>query len=290
MNSLSQLPTRLIIVICLGVLLSALVPSNGQLAIVVSILTLVLIIMLLREDFGSDMRCWMMLALGTYSIGVLADILDEVPELDEHWLIHSTDNIFMHIGVFLICFCFIKMMTSRREIISKLNHQIQVAHQLEEVLSRLALEDDLTGLQNRRALFRCFDQMAFDHERGVLAYLDIDNFKQVNDTFSHTCGDKLLITIAKVLSDTAPAGSHIYRIGGDEFIVLLPSKDTENSQSWLNTLYDATQATRDYYNIDFSVGLSPYYPGNLSDPDAILAKADKAMYKEKMAKKAPVTQ
>lgn len=285
MNTLSQLPPRLIVFVCLGVLLSALVPANGQLDIVVSIMTLVLIIMLLREDVDKDMRSWLMLATGTYSIGVLADILDEVPELDSHWLINSIDNIFMHIGVFLICFCFIKMMTSRRSLINELNNQIDIAHQLEAELSRLVLEDDLTGLQNRRALFRHFDEIAFSHERGVLAYIDIDNFKQVNDTFSHACGDTLLVQIAQHLRDTAPAGSQIYRIGGDEFVLLFPSEDTENSQAWLSALYDASEATRDYYQIDLSVGLSPYYPGNLSDPDAILVKADKAMYKEKMAKK-----
>ncbi|PSW20270.1 GGDEF domain-containing protein [Photobacterium sanctipauli] len=284
MGTLSQLPLRLTVVVCIGILLSALVPSNGQLDIIVSILTLVLIIMLLKEDFGTEMRSWLILALGTYSIGVIADLLDEVPELDNHWLIDSTDDIFMHIGVFLICFCFIKMLNQRRELISKLQVQIDKSRKFEADLSRLALEDELTGLQNRRALFRRFDKIAINLQRGILAYIDLDNFKQVNDNFGHKCGDELLTAIAKMLVQTAPIGSHIYRIGGDEFVVLLPTEDNQLCQTWITDLYEATHPKRAHYNIDLSIGLSPYYPGNLSDPGAILTKADKAMYKAKLNK------
>ncbi|KLV07876.1 GGDEF domain-containing protein [Photobacterium ganghwense] len=285
MSTLSQLPTRLTMYVCVGILSSALILANAQLEIVISILTLVLIILLLREDFGSEMRPWMMLALGTYATGVVSDLLDEIPELKSHWFIVSTDNVFMHIGTFLICFCFIKLINQRKELIIKLNKQIQIARQLEGELSQLALEDDLTGLMNRRALFRCFDRMAIENRRGVLAYIDIDNFKQVNDRLGHKPGDELLCTISRALIQTAPAGSKIYRIGGDEFVVLLPEDSKDSPQDWLNQLYDHTQATRVTFNIGLSVGLSPYYPGNLSDPDAILAKADRAMYQEKEHKK-----
>ncbi|MGR5064621.1 GGDEF domain-containing protein [Photobacterium sp. DNB22_13_2] len=241
--------------------------------------------MLLREDMEQEMRGWMKLALGTYAIGVTADLLDEIPELNDHWLIDSSDDIFLHIGVFLICFCFIKMLAIHRTLISKLHRQVEVSQTLEKNLSRLALEDDLTGLNNRRALFRRFDDMAINTQRGILAYIDLDNFKQVNDKFNHQCGDELLITIAKYLSQTVPKGSHIYRIGGDEFVVLLPSDNPKICQAWINAIYDISAPIRESYNIDVSIGLSPYYPGNLSDPDSILAKADKAMYQEKQNKR-----
>ncbi|PSU36114.1 GGDEF domain-containing protein [Photobacterium lutimaris] len=285
MSPLSQLPTRMTIVVCIGVLLSALVPSSGKLDIIVSVLTLVLIIMLLREDMDQKIRGWMKLALGTYALGVTADLLDEIPELNDHWLIDSSDDIFMHIGVFLICFCFVKMLDIHRTLISELHRQVEVSQTLEVSLSQLALEDDLTGLNNRRALFRRFDEMAINTKRGILAYIDLDNFKQVNDTFSHQCGDKLLTTIAEYLTKTVPTGSHIYRIGGDEFVVLLPSDNPDICQAWIDELYDVSSPTRKAYKIDISIGLSPYYPGNLSDPDSILAKADKAMYQEKLNKR-----
>ncbi|MGR5148486.1 GGDEF domain-containing protein [Photobacterium alginatilyticum] len=284
MNSLSQLPKRLTIVVTAGISLSVLVPSGGALDVILSIFSLVLIIILLREDFGNEMRGWLFLALGTYGLGVLADLLDEIPELRKHWLLDSTDDIFMHIGVFLICFCFNKMLRQRFNLIGKLNIQIAKARTLEGQLSRLALQDDLTGLNNRRALFRRFDNMAIHLERGILAYIDLDNFKQVNDRLGHNHGDQLLINIASYLLKTVPTGSQIYRIGGDEFVVLLPDEDQKKCYQWIDTLYEVTAETREHYNIDISIGLAPYYPGNLSEPDAILAKADRAMYKNKLNK------
>ena len=145
MNNISQLPPRLTVVVCVGILLSALTPSSGSLEILVSILTLVLIAMLLREDVGTEMRGWLMLALCTYGMGVIIDLVDEIPELDNHWLIDSSDEIFMHTGVFLICFCLIKMLHQRRSLIDKLHSQITKAHSLESELRRLALQDELTG-------------------------------------------------------------------------------------------------------------------------------------------------
>jgi len=284
MNSLSQLPKRLAIVVTAGVFLSVLVPSGGALDVILSIFSLVLIIILLRADFGQEMRGWLFLALGTYGLGVLADLLDEIPELRKHWLLDSTDDIFMHIGVFLICFCFNKMLRQRFNLISKLNIQIAKARTLESQLSRLALQDDLTKLHNRRALFRRFDNMAIHLEKGILAYIDLDNFKQVNDRLGHHCGDQLLINVASYLLKTVPMGSQIYRIGGDEFVVLLPDEDQTKCYEWIDTLYEVTKETREHYSIDISIGLAPYYPGNLSEPDAILAKADKAMYKNKVNK------
>ncbi|MDX1302957.1 GGDEF domain-containing protein [Photobacterium sp.] len=281
MNKISQLPMRLTIFACTSMLLFAFVASSESFEMVISILTLSLIAMLLREDFGEEMKLWLLLALGSYSLGVIADLLDEIPELDDHWLLNKTDDAFMQIGVFLMCFCFSKMLHQRLSLIDDLNAQIAKARTLERELSRQALHDDLTGLQNRRALFRQFDKMAINLQRGILAYIDVDNFKQVNDNHGHKQGDELLVTIARQLIITAPIGSQIFRIGGDEFVVLMPSEDQSLYDEWGEKLFNATTDMRESFNIDLSIGLAPYYPGNLSDPDVILARADRAMYKEK---------
>jgi len=282
MNNISQLQTRLIIAVYVGILPLALTPIRGAIEVIISILTLVLVVLLLlRENFGSDIRKWLMLALGTYAVGATVDLLDEIPELSNYWFFDSTDEIFMHAGVFLMCFCFIKILRQRRNFIEKLNSQITKARQLEGELSRQALQDDLTGVQNRRALFRSFDKMAINLQKGILAYIDLDNFKQVNDNWGHQYGDEVLINIATSLLKTAPTGSHVFRIGGDEFVVLLPNDDQEISQKWIDTLYNVTTQIREQFNIGISIGLAPYYPGNLSEPDSILVMADKAMYKEK---------
>lgn len=281
MNNISQLPPRVILMVCACIILLSLIPSGSSLEVLISVLTLGLIVLLLREDFGTEMRNWLRLSLCTYGLGVIIDLADEIPELKHHWLIDSIDDIFMHIGIFLICFCLIKMLHQRHHLIEELHNQIAKASNLENELRRQALQDELTGVQNRRSLFQHFDQIAINLQRGILAYIDLDNFKQVNDRYGHGQGDQVLINIASVLTNTAPAGSQIYRIGGDEFVVMLASEEQAICYQWVDTLYEETTEIREQFNFDISIGLTPYYPGNLSDPDTILAKADAAMYKEK---------
>ncbi|ELR65697.1 diguanylate cyclase/phosphodiesterase [Photobacterium marinum] len=281
MNRISQLPPRRIALICTAVLFLSFIPANDNLKTVISIVTLVLSIQLVREDFGTGMRGWLLLSLGMYGVGVITDLLDDIPELHNHWFLDNTEDIFIHVGVFMTCFCFIKILHQHRQLIESLNQQIDKARNLEQKLSRQALHDELTGLENRRALFRCFDHMAIDQQKGMLAYIDLDNFKQVNDNFGHQSGDQVLIAMATTLLRTTPAGSRTYRIGGDEFVVLLSWGEERSNQKWIDMLYEQTKEIRGKYNIGISIGLAPYYPGNLSDPDSILAKADQEMYSNK---------
>ncbi|MEI8592806.1 GGDEF domain-containing protein [Photobacterium sp. Hal280] len=284
MKKISQLPVGLTIFVCFGVLITTFIPMQGNLDAVTSSLTLVLIILLVREVASKEMKFLLLLSACTYGIGVIADLLDDIPELANHWLLTRTDDVFSNIGVFLLCFCFIKLLHQRRELIQKLKQQIAKSRQLELELSRQALQDDLTRLQNRRSLFRRFDHMAINLNRGIMAYIDIDNFKQVNDRLGHRQGDLVLIEIANIIFRHSPTGSQVYRIGGDEFIVLLPSEDQCQSQEWLDQLYEQTQELRETFKLGISVGLVPFHPGNLSDPDLLLAKADTAMYQEKEQK------
>ncbi|UTV30087.1 GGDEF domain-containing protein [Photobacterium atrarenae] len=262
------------------------IPTSHGLDIPVSILTLVLLVLLIREASGTEMRGWLILSLGTYGIGLLADLLDEIPELSGNWLLENAENSFMHIGVFLLCFCFNKLLQRYRALTSSLNAQIHKARDLETKLSRMALEDELTGLQNRLALFRRFDYMAINNQRGLLAYIDLDNFKHVNDQYGHKQGDELLREIAALLVKTAPTGSQAYRIGGDEFVVLLPCEDQQRYNRWIERLYQSVKPITERFQIDLSIGLAVYYSGNLSDPDSLLATADKNMYCAKTPKPA----
>lgn len=286
MKDISQFPIHLTALVCAGILLSVFIPTSHGLDIPVSILTLVLLVLLIREASGTEMRGWLILSLGTYGIGLLADLLDEIPELGGNWLLENAENSFMHIGVFLLCFCFNKLLQRYRTLTSNLNAQIHKAKKLESKLSRMALEDELTGLQNRRALFRRFDRMAINNQRGSLAYIDLDNFKQVNDQCGHKQGDELLREIATLLVKTAPTGSQAYRIGGDEFVVLLPCEDQQWYNQWIERLYQSVKPLSDRFQIDLSIGLAVYYSGNLSDPDTLLATADKNMYCAKASKSA----
>ncbi len=90
-------------------------------------------------------------------------------------------------------------------------------------LTDMASTDALTGLPNRRAWDTSLDEALFDGERFVLAMLDIDNFKEFNDTRGHPAGDRLLKETAAAWREEIRAGDFLARIGGEEFALLLPN-------------------------------------------------------------------
>ena len=93
--------------------------------------------------------------------------------------------------------------------------------QYEEQLAQLANHDPLTGLANRHALIRQFAELK-EHGPLCVAFIDLDDFKTVNDTFGHRSGDELLIQLSQRLRECSPNGALVGRLGGDEFVLLLP--------------------------------------------------------------------
>lgn len=113
-------------------------------------------------------------------------------------------------------------------------------------LLRRALRDALTGLPNRAAFEDDLRAALADHARRPLlvAYLDLDQFKIINDTLSHAAGDALLHELAPVIRARLPAGVQLYRIGGDEFALLAPHVDSERAPLLLGELCEAVAAFR----------------------------------------------
>jgi diguanylate cyclase (GGDEF)-like protein len=97
-------------------------------------------------------------------------------------------------------------------------------HQERERLRYLAVHDPLTRIRNRATLAETMDRMVDEARNGVpgaLIYIDLDDFKSVNDSFGHAAGDELLITVASVLTRTVRSGDILFRLGGDEFCILM---------------------------------------------------------------------
>jgi diguanylate cyclase (GGDEF)-like protein len=92
-----------------------------------------------------------------------------------------------------------------------------------EILTRHALHDPLTGLGNRRALQARLARLTTEPHGAVLT-LDLDGFKEVNDLLGHSSGDQLLVAVAGRIRECMPAGSEAFRVGGDEFLVLVPGE------------------------------------------------------------------
>ncbi|MCL4757187.1 MAG: GGDEF domain-containing protein [Rhodocyclaceae bacterium] len=163
----------------------------------------------------------------------------------------------------------------------------ELQRELEEA-SRLMRHDQLTGALNRRGLEETFEkEAARATRRGVslcVALLDIDNFKKLNDTWGHQTGDEALVHLIGVIRQNLRPNDTVARLGGEEFVILYPESDLEQSAAALVRLQ--RELTKAYFLADgqkllitFSAGVSPWNPG---EPiDTVLDRADKAMYEAK---------
>jgi len=151
-----------------------------------------------------------------------------------------------------------------------------------------AMTDALTGLPNRAALNERLEQEVARWERSggdlLLAVLDVDHFKRINDDFGHLAGDKVLKIIASELSKRLRKIDFISRYGGEEFVVLLPSTPLEGGERLLNVLRGAVEACPFHFKgerlvITCSAGLTAFRHGERSD--AVFERADQALYRAK---------
>ena len=171
-----------------------------------------------------------------------------------------------------------------------LERSIEVSSQemrgLHEVLSRQATTDYLTGLPNRRALHAHADARMGGpkHERQALLLLDMDRFKEVNDSLGHLVGDQLLIQIGARLGEHLRVGDLLVRLGGDEFAVLLGDADHELAAAVAVKLCQvlAEPFTLEDIAVHSSVSIGiALFPDDGLDLNTLLRKADVAMYKAK---------
>jgi diguanylate cyclase (GGDEF)-like protein len=185
---------------------------------------------------------------------------------------------------------FITKPFSLNELEAKLNRLIRERH-LREQLSKLAIRDPLTGLQNRRSFEENTRKEAIRTVRYrhtlFLFFMDVDNFKKYNDLYGHQAGDTLLVGTARLLTDSIRENiDSVYRYGGDEFVMLLPHLPAAQAM---------TVAERICYKFDLlkfeptslSIGIAKFMEksGSLQqDIDDMIQRADSALY---AAKKIP---
>lgn len=159
----------------------------------------------------------------------------------------------------------------------------------EEKIWHNAHHDLLTGLPNRR-LFLDRLELEVKHAKRSnrplpLLFMDLDGFKEVNDSLGHEAGDRLLTEVAKRLTDCVREDDTVARMGGDEFTVILAGakqrKDVELvAQAIIDALAAPFQIAQQPVQISVSIGIA-FYPQDASSPVALLEAADQAMYKAK---------
>lgn len=162
-----------------------------------------------------------------------------------------------------------------------------------KMLESLALNDPLTGLANRRLLAERMS-MALAHARRnksamALVYLDLDGFKQINDTLGHGVGDVLLKMVAGRLVATVREEDTVARLGGDEFVIAL--RDVGDADRAATVALKVIEAVSQPYDIEgqsvritTSAGIS-IYPVHGEDADTLMKSADRALYEAKHAGK-----
>ncbi len=155
-----------------------------------------------------------------------------------------------------------------------------------EEYQKLSVLDPLTGLYNRRYAEKHLEtEMARARRQGhplTLVILDLNNFKEANDRYGHAAGDLVLQSFAERLKKTSRGSDLAVRLGGDEFLMVLPESRPEQLEHLLERLRGLEVEFRgEAIPVEFSVGWAGYEPGE--SPQELLERADQALYAEKRA-------
>ncbi len=156
---------------------------------------------------------------------------------------------------------------------------------------RAAITDPLTGVLNRRGTFEMLERAQAEARKTggtlALAMVDIDHFKRFNDRFGHALGDEVLRFVARHLLDRVPAGSKVGRIGGEEFVAVLPGMDAMAATAAIDLVRSglASQIIRNAVDgtsmgrVSFSAGVATDHADDT--PDSLVERADRALYSAK---------
>lgn len=157
-----------------------------------------------------------------------------------------------------------------------------------KALKHVASVDPLTGLYNRRTFYRFFEkEIARARRNGStfsLIMLDVDKFKQINDTLGHESGDRVLLTISTMLKEITRSSDMVCRFGGDEFLILLPNSDANDTEALKQRI--EAQIREHNHKSEVHIGLSyGLHTTSSSNAESALKFVDQQMYKEKHNKR-----
>lgn len=156
---------------------------------------------------------------------------------------------------------------------------------MEEKLNYMALHDKITGLYNR-VYFEERMQQLTDSEQVPIGIImcDIDGLKLVNDTFGHQVGDQLIISVAAIITDCLADTDEVARVGGDEFAILLPNKDSLQVKAVYHRIHEAVKQFSKH-NLELSLGISIGFSVRKNPSQSmyeVFKIADDNMYREKL--------
>ncbi|VAW67052.1 diguanylate cyclase/phosphodiesterase (GGDEF & EAL domains) with PAS/PAC sensor(s) [hydrothermal vent metagenome] len=204
----------------------------------------------------------------------------------EYWLANRSTGLAFMAGIIILPLFYLKLLSRLHALNEQLQYQLIVTQYT-------ATHDGLTGLVNRDEFFWRLDdeiKVAKRYNKGfAVIYLDLDGFKQVNDTYGHQCGDELLIEVACRLSDTFREVDVNARLGGDEFAAMLREVTGADQvepviKRLLNELSQPYSMIENKSIVSASIGIS-LYPENGESTQELINKSDFAMYSAKKSGK-----
>jgi diguanylate cyclase (GGDEF)-like protein/PAS domain S-box-containing protein len=177
---------------------------------------------------------------------------------------------------------------------ARISEDVTEYKKAETELLYLAYHDNLTGLYNRKSFYEKLNESIVQAERSktekirILFFIDLDRFKEVNDTLGHDIGDKLLVEISKRFEKCLRKTDYIFRLGGDEFTILLNRVSNEFdsnivAQKIIDTVVKPYYIENHEIFIGLSIGISSYPKDGLT-PDILIKNADFALFEAKKEK------
>jgi len=174
-----------------------------------------------------------------------------------------------------------------KKILKQSDAQTKELLRLNEKLEQAANTDPMTGAYNRRYFYETARHMLSlarrEHFDVMIVILDIDKFKNINDTYGHDVGDIIIKDLSSNIASTIRESDIFARFGGEEFVILLNNIDEENSIKFCNKLRLHIQDSKPYKDIQYtvSVGIGKVFDKDNNNVDYALKRADLALYAAK---------
>ena len=260
----------------------ALMISTGVSPAILALSTLALLALLRRRE-RTVLDVWLMVVMSSWLLDATLSAVVSSSRYDLGWYAGRS------FGFVAACCLLITLLFEMNRLYDRLSSSLALAQTLQLDLTFRAENDSLTGLPNR-ALF--YDRLATAMTRCrrskslmALLYVDIDDFKKINDGLGHAAGDELLRWFAKRLSQSVRAADTVARLGGDEFTVILenlPSREVAERVvvKLMAALRRPVGAGQNDIEPKASVGIAYFTDGDLK-PDELVKQADAALYRAK---------
>jgi len=165
------------------------------------------------------------------------------------------------------------------EVTKKYDEIFEFKERLLEEANYKSTHDLLTNLFNREYFIKRIDILCENHKNFVIAFLDLDNFKYVNDTFGHDIGDEILKNTAEIIRRNIKGKDIAARFGGDEFVIALLNCDIECGKNILENIRNEINKFFKEYEVTASIGIAS--SKEAKNYEELLKLSDKRMYKSK---------